>query len=411
MNWATQLKVTPLLYKTHNMLIVTKKSLFFCNKLIYTPSALLLMLCMSMLFSNACAQDDKNQTSVSLDKKIGQMIKVGFRGMHAGSESTIAKQIKTGKIGAVVLFDYDVPADTAFRNIRSPDQLRSLTSQLQSYNDIPLIIAIDQEGGRVSRLKEKYGFPSNVSAQYLGEVDNMDSTRYYARRTAQTLKKTGMNVNLAPVVDLNTNPQNPVIGGLERSFSAAPETVTRHAKAVIEEMHKQGIITTLKHFPGHGNSEKDSHKGVVDVTETWEKKELIPYRNLIESGHADIIMTAHIYNARLDSTYPATLSRPIITGILRDSLGFGGVVMSDDLQMGAIRKQYGLEETIRLSVQAGVDILSFANNSVFDPEIGQKAHRIIKDLIEEGTITEERIDSSYARIMKLKKRFGSKGVE
>lgn len=382
------------------------------KKNILTPTAFFLTLYINLLFINACAQNNQNnqnnkQFSVSLDKKIGQMIKVGFRGMNAGSTSTMAKQIKANGIGGVVLFDYDVPADTAFRNIQSPDQLRSLTSQLQAYSDIPLIIAIDQEGGRVSRLKEKYGFPPSVSAQYLGQLDNMDSTRYYARQTAEKLKKAGINVNLAPVVDLNTNPRNPVIGGLERSFSAYPESVIRHAKAVIEEMHKQGILTTLKHFPGHGNSEKDSHKGVVDVTETWEQKELLPYRNLIESGHADIIMTAHIYNARLDSSYPATLSRPIITGILRDSLGFGGVVMSDDLQMGAIRKQYGLEETIRLSIQAGVDILSFANNSVFDPEIGQKAHRIIKELVEEGTITEERINTSYKRIMKLKKRLKS----
>jgi beta-N-acetylhexosaminidase len=406
MDLVTRFKVFPLLYKTHKTSFVTKKSTFFWNKPFFTASKLLFLLFMGLFSLNACAQGDKNQAPVSMDEKIGQMIKVGFRGMDANNQSTIAKQINSIHLGGVVLFDYDVPADTAFRNIQSPEQLRSLSSQLQSYSDTPLIIAIDQEGGKVNRLKEKFGFPSSVSAQYLGELDNMDSTRHYARLTARTLRKEGINVNLAPVVDLNTNPDNPVIGGLERSFSADPEAVTRHAQAFIEEMHTQGILTTLKHFPGHGNSEKDSHKGVVDVTKTWEKKELIPYRNLIESGHADIIMTAHIYNARLDSSYPATLSKPVITGILRDSLGFNGVVMSDDLQMGAIRKQYGLEETIRLSIQAGVDILSFANNSVFDPQIGQKAHRIIKALIDEGTITEARIDSSYARIMKLKDRLG-----
>ncbi|MGK7370943.1 MAG: glycoside hydrolase family 3 N-terminal domain-containing protein, partial [Candidatus Halalkalibacterium sp. M3_1C_030] len=184
-----------------------------------------------------------------------------------------------------------------------------------------------------------------------------------------------------------------------------PEVVSRQAKIYIETLHEYGIITTLKHFPGHGSSKDDSHLGVVDVTDYWEQKELVPYQNLIDSGTADIVMTAHIFNAKLDSTYPATLSKPIITGILRDSLEFEGVVMSDDLQMKAIRTQYGLKETIKMSIQAGVDILSFANNSIFDAEITAKAHRIIKELVEEKTITEKRIDQSYQRIMKLKRKY------
>lgn len=332
------------------------------------------------------------------------MINVGFRGFEAPPESPIADIIKNYYIGGVVLFDYDVPTDSARRNIQSPEQLQKLTTQLQRYTDTPLLIAIDQEGGKVARLKEKFGFPASVSAEYLGTLNNPDTTRFYAQRMAKTLKKAGINTNLAPVVDLNTNPQNPVIGSIDRSFSADPKTVVRHAKIYIEELHKHGILTTLKHFPGHGSSEDDSHKGIADVTKTWEKKELAPYKMLIDSGKADIIMTAHIFNGRLDSTYPATLSKPVITGILRDSLGFNRVVMSDDMQMGAIRKYYELKETVRLSIEAGVDILSFANNSVFDPEIAAKAHRIIKELVDDGTISEERINQSYERIIKLKDR-------
>lgn len=373
---------------------------FFTPKHTHKITAFLIILSITVL--SACAQT--NKPDVSLDRKIGQMIKVGFRGMEAPPESPIAEIIKKYHIGGVVLFDYDVPRDTAYRNIESPRQVRALTEQLQQYADTPLLIAIDQEGGKVARLKKKYGFPSSVSHQYLGSLNDPDSTKYYARQTAQTLKKTGINTNLAPVVDVNINPDNPVIGGLERSFSADPLLVTRHATIFINQMHNYGILTTLKHFPGHGSSKADSHKGIADVTKTWKRKELIPYHQLIKSGKADIIMTAHIYNAKLDSVYPATLSRPVITGLLRDSLGFKGVVMSDDLQMGAIRKYYNLKETIKLAILAGVDMLSFANNSVYDPKIAAKAHRIIKGMIEDEVISEQRITESYNRIMKLKER-------
>lgn len=332
------------------------------------------------------------------------MITVGFRGLEAPPQSQIAQTIKQYHIGGVVLFDFDVPADSALRNIQSPEQLQKLTTRLQGYSQIPLFVTIDQEGGKVSRLKEKFGFPPSVSAQYLGALANPDSTQYYARKTAMTLAGAGINVNLAPVVDVNINPENPVIGGIDRSFSSDPAEVARQAALYIEELHHQNILTTLKHFPGHGSSKDDSHKGIVDVTKTWQREELIPYKKLIEGGKTDIIMTAHIFNSRLDSTYPATLSKPIITGMLRNSLGFEGVVMSDDLQMGAIRKYYDLKETIKLSIQAGVDILVFANNSVFDPDVAAKAHRIIENLIKEGSISEERIDESFERIIKLKER-------
>ncbi len=367
-------------------------------------SILISLLIVSFLFiSISCSQGQENE--VPLDEKIGQMLKVGFRGLSVDENSPIVEDIRKYHIGGVVLFDYDVPRDTALRNISSPGQVQNLVQDLQRFADIPLIIAIDQEGGRVARLKPRYGFEKSVSAQYLGSLQNADSTRKYAHQTGQTLSELGINTNLAPVVDVNINPENPVIGGIERSFSDDPSVVTRHARLYIETLHEYGIITTLKHFPGHGSSRDDSHLGVVDVTDYWKQKELVPYRNLIESGTADIVMTAHIFNAALDSTYPATLSKPIITGILRDSLRFNGVVMSDDLQMKAIRTEYGLKETIKMSIQAGVDILSFANNSIFDAEIAAKAHGIINELVEEGSLSEGRIDQSYDRIMSLKRKY------
>lgn len=332
------------------------------------------------------------------------MLKIGFRGMEIADTNHVVRDIEQYHLGGVVLFDYDVPRDTAVRNIKSPEQVKTLVQDLKNLSQIPLIVSIDQEGGRVARLKSAYGFPETVSAQYLGEIDDPDSTRYYARQTAETLSDLGINVNLAPVVDVNLNPDNPVIGGIERSFSADPETIVKHAELYIKTLHEYDILTVLKHFPGHGSSEKDSHLGVVDVTETWSKEELEPYEQLIDSNMADAIMTAHIFNTNIDSTYPATLSHPTITGILRDKLGFDGVVISDDLMMGAIRKEYGLKTTIKQALDAGVDILSFANNSVYDHDIVPKAHKIVKDLIDEGEISPERIDRSYQRIMEFKKQ-------
>jgi len=358
-----------------------------------------------LISGTSCSQSQADQNAeIPLDVKIGQMLKIGFRGMQVADTNHIVRDLEKYHLGGVVLFDYDLPRDTAYRNIESPEQVKKLVTDLKQLADKPLIVAIDQEGGRVARLKPKYGFPKSVSAEYLGSLDNPDSTRYYARQTAEMLSKLGININLAPVVDVNVNSDNPVIGGLERSFSDNPQTVAKHARIYIKTLHNHDILTVLKHFPGHGSSEEDSHLGVVDVTDTWSRKELIPYQQLIDSSLVDAVMTAHIFNAKLDSAYPATLSKPTITGILRDSLGFDGVVISDDLMMGAIRKEYGLKTTIKQALLAGVDILSFANNSIYDPEIVPKAHRIINELIEEGTISKERIDRSYDRIMEFKER-------
>lgn len=358
---------------------------------------LILLLC---TFSS-CAQSPGEESQ--LDTQIGQMLMAGFRGLEIDRNSPVIKDITQYHLGGVVLFDYDVPTKNPVRNIQSPGQVKALIDSLQKYAEIPLLIGIDQEGGKVIRLKPKFGFPPTVSPQYLGQLNNVDSTRMYAKQTAGILNKLGINMNLAPGVDVNVNPENPIIGSLERSYSSDPEIVTRHAKTYIEAFEEYGVITSLKHFPGHGSSKHDSHEGVTDVTLTWQEEELIPFRRLVASGNADVIMTAHIYNAKLDPSYPATLSKPIITGLLRDSLNFDGVIISDDLQMKAIRSYYGLEKTIEMSIKAGVDILVFANNSIFDEEIVAKAHQIIKGLVQSGEIPRERISQSYKRIMELKR--------
>ena len=341
----------------------------------------------------------------SLSVKIGQMLMVGFRGLDAKSEPRLADDIRKRHIGGVVLFDYDVPSASPVRNIESADQVKRLASELQSMASIPLFIAIDQEGGRIIRLKPAKGFPRSVSAAYLGRLDNPDSTRQAAATTAGLLRSLNINMDFAPDVDLNTNPDNPVIGKLERSFSADPDVVTRQAEIFVDVFRSAGIVPVLKHFPGHGSSTKDTHKDFTDVTGTWSKTELEPYLELVRRGYDGAVMTAHVFNARLDSINPATLSKAAVSDLLRHEIGFRGVVFSDDMQMRAISDRYGLESAIRLAIEAGVDVLLFGNNaSAYDPEIAQKASGIIRELVAKGIVSRERIDLSYRRIMKLKER-------
>ncbi|MDO9515924.1 MAG: glycoside hydrolase family 3 protein [Syntrophales bacterium] len=335
--------------------------------------------------------------------KIGQMLMVGFRGLEVDEGSPVIRDIREGRIGGVILFDYDVPSAAPVRNIESLQQVKKLVAALKGAAPIPLFVAIDQEGGRVCRLKEKFGFPPSVSAQYLGSLDNIETTKKSADATAETLASLGINLNFAPVVDLNTNPDNPVIGRLERSFSADPAVVTRQAIAVIDSLHGRGILSGIKHFPGHGSSTADSHEGFVDITQTWSREELIPYDRIIKAEKCDMIMTAHVFNGTLDPRWPATLSSEVMH-ILRDYMGYEGVVISDDMQMKAIRESYGFETAIERAVLAGVDILVFANNSVFEEDVASKAGAILERLVRGGTISADRIDESYRRIMKLKER-------
>ncbi len=341
----------------------------------------------------------------SLSIKIGQMLMIGFRGLRVEDSPQITADIEERQIGGVVLFDYDVPSRSAQRNISSPGQLASLTLELQRLSKIPLLIAVDQEGGRVSRLKPAMGFPPSKTAAELGMIDNRDSTSWAARESARTLKAMHIGMNLAPVADLDTNPDNPVIGRLQRSFSSDPEVATRNIRLSVDAFHQEGIIATLKHFPGHGSSSTDTHLDFTDVTLSWSDKELEPYSSLVASGYCDAIMTGHVFNAKLDPLYPATLSKATLDGLLRKKIGFRGVIVSDDMQMNAIAAHYGLESAIRLAIDAGVDILVFGNNTAWDPLAASKAAEIIRSLVQCNIISRERIDCSYRRIMELKQRY------
>ena len=338
---------------------------------------------------------------ISLQEKIGQMILIGFSGIQLEPDSILAEDIQTGRIGGIVLFDKDIQTGGE-RNIVSADQVASLISSIKEMSALLPIVSIDQEGGYVSRLKPKNGFPEIPSAARLGSLNDPIKTRSIAATTAATLSRCGFNLNLAPCVDLNRNPDNPVIGRLDRSFSADPEAVTRHAGFFIDAHHDRGLKCCLKHFPGHGSSSTDSHLGLVDVTSSWSGTELIPYRSLIKAKKADAVMTAHIFHRDFDSHYPATLSPAILNGILREQLGFDGLIISDDMQMQAITVHYGAEEATKAAVLAGCDILTFGNNLKYDPSVAEKTINTLVNLIDSGKISVGRIEESFERISRFK---------
>jgi len=246
------------------------------------------------------------------------------------------------------------------------------------------------------------GFPATVSAQSLGDKNDFLTTYEHGKLISQTLATAGINWNFAPVVDVNTNPNNPIIAKKERSFSANPLTVLKHATAYIDGHRQNHVLTSLKHFPGHGSSTGDSHLEFVDVTETWSEIELIPFQGLIDAGDVDAIMTAHVFNKNMDPDYPATLSKATITGVLRNRLKYDGVIISDDMQMGAIHQHYTLEKSIKLVLQAGVDVFLFSNEQQYDPEIAPKIIAIIQQLVNSGEISEAQITASYNRVQALK---------
>lgn len=344
-----------------------------------------------------------------LERKIAQMLLMGFPGETLEAGSPIDQAIRTYGVCGVVLFDNNIDLEVTNRNITSPAQLKKLTTALQQASELPLLIAVDQEGGVVARLKDRYGFPPSVSAKYLGQQNDLKLTRSSSDSLAATLEEYGFNLNLAPVVDLNTNPDNPVIGFKERSFSADPALVAAHAAEFIKSHHHHHILTCLKHFPGHGSSRDDSHLGLVDVTKYWTENELLPYQNLINQGLCDMVMTAHTFNTTIDPNFPATLSEATIDGILRRRLGFDGVVVSDDLYMGAIIQHYSYETAVEKAINAGVDLLVVANDKLYSPDIMPRTIELLLKMVEQGRIPRGRIDQACNRIMTMKKRILKRG--
>jgi beta-N-acetylhexosaminidase len=264
-----------------------------------------------------------------------------------------------------------------------------------------LIVAIDQEGGRVARLGPATGFPKVASEASIGRLDDVSAATDWGRLIATTLASVGVNLNLAPVVDLDVNPTNPAIGALDRSFSADPDIVTKLALAEIRAHHESSVGTVLKHFPGLGSATANTDFGVADVTKTWTRTELEPFRAIVASGVTDAVMAGHLVNRNLDPDHPASLSAAIVTDLLRGELGWDGVVITDDLQAGAITSSFGAAEAIALALEAGNDLLLLANQQGYDTRIAIKTIDAIEDLVRTGRVTVDRLLLSRQRVDRL----------
>jgi beta-N-acetylhexosaminidase len=313
--------------------------------------------------------------------ELGQLLLVGFRGTAAEGNAELESLLCAHRVGGVLLFA---------RNIGDAGQLRELTGWMRERSRActgrELLIAVDAEGGRVMRLGADVGYTPTLSAEELGRGNDLAITELEAIRIARRLQAAGINWNLAPVVDVGYNPANPVIVGVGRSFGAHPVVVANHARAFIQGMRSEGILSTLKHFPGHGSSFGDSHLGFVDVTETANREvELLPYRILIGEGLADSVMTAHVFNRRLDPQYPATLSPPTITG--------------------AIEQHYGLGDAAILALAAGVDVLLIADDRLPD---GRSATTLVLEALQRaldaGRLDLAQVEAAQVRVRRLASR-------
>lgn len=346
---------------------------------------------------------------MSLRKKIGQMLIMGFSGSEIEQQSPVVKWIENDGLGSVILFDFDVASQTQGKNLRNQQQIKTLIKHLNHFaslgdsaeEKLPLFVALDYEGGAVDRLKKIDGCMSTIKPCEQALLS--DQALYHeAERMALTIEDLGFNLNFAPVIDLNLNSQDGIIGKLGRSFSSQPADVIRAAKQFVKAFSQHGITCAYKHFPGHGSAKGDTHEGFVDVTASFQASELMPYRSLLnETSLPAMVMTAHVINRQLDdSGLPASLSYPILTGLLRKQIGFEGVIVSDDLQMKAISDHYSLDDSLRLAINAGADMLIFANQlgTISATEVVDR----IQSLVTSGMIELSRIEQAFKRIAKLK---------
>lgn len=330
---------------------------------------------------------------LTLEQKVGQMFICGFDDITANEHARAL--IEQFHVGGIIYFR---------RNVRSLSQLSALSASLQELaaagDQPPLFIAIDQEGGMVARIDQDgiSRIPGNMA---LGAAGGEEDAYAASKICARELRSVGVNMNFAPCLDVNNNPRNPVIG--VRSFGEDPEAVARLGCAVIRGYQEEAVSATAKHFPGHGDTSVDSHLGRASVPhdrERLNRVELVPFVKAIREG-VDAIMTAHVsFPAIEDSGYPATLSRPVLTGLLREEMGFQGLIVTDCLEMHAISKQYGVAEGAVLAILAGADSVLVSHTYAEQAA----AVQAVIEAVRTGRIPESRIDASVERILTLKRR-------
>lgn len=330
--------------------------------------------------------------SESLQQLVGQLFIVGFDGLTVPAE--FRKLAMQYGLGGIIYFK---------RNVQSPAQLAELANQLQfdcrTADMPPYLISIDHEGGKVNRLVKPFTKFPGIDA--LGEINSPKLGFAFGAAMAKELKAVGINLNYAPVVDVLTNPNNPVMAG--RCFSSDPEIVAKLGSAVSRGIQKMGVMACAKHFPGHGDTIEDSHFKLPSVDRALndlEKAELVPFRRVTRS-RVESIMTAHVINKSLDPELPATLSSRTIEGLLRNDLRYNRLVISDDMEMKAILDNYGAEEAVVKSIQAGCDMLIYRGEAGFPV----KEMEAVIAAVEKGQITRQRLEQSLARIQAAKKTY------
>ena len=335
-------------------------------------------------------------------ERIAPMLMVGFDGASARDlgASQMAEHIAANRVSGICF---------NAKNAVTRPGVESLTELFHSASgQWPLLMAIDQEGGQVQRLSSHLGFGFEPSAiKVATELDAAEARRTYADM-AREMRKSGFNLNLAPVVDLGFEPRSASITRLGRSYGAEPGTVIKFSRAFVAGHRDQHVLTALKHFPGHGSAVGDSHEGGVDVTHTWRESELAPYATLVREDAADMIMMGHIAHAELTLGQPASLS-PEAVWLLRDRLGYDGVVITDDLDMRAVRKDNSLEEAVIRAVMAGNDILLVTNKDSL-PDLPPRLIAAVQFGIATRRIRPEQIEAAVARIEKLKQVMAARAL-
>jgi beta-N-acetylhexosaminidase len=357
---------------------------------------LLIIMLILQVISTACKslEEDKIQDkldSMTLEEKAGQLLIVGFKGTFLNDRTK--SYLNDLKVGGLILFD---------RNIESKGQIIGLVEEIKGSNaeeDIPLFLCIDEEGGSISRLPKEYRrLPDPFQ---IGETNDVDIAFQFGQLLGNRVKGLGLNLNFAPVLDIHSNPDNPVIG--KRAYGTNPERVSDIGLEVAKGIRNSSIIPAVKHFPGHGDTSTDSHLELPIIDKSLEELrnfELIPFEDAIENN-IEMIMMAHILLPSLDKDYPATLSKKIVHDLLRDEMGYEGVIVSDDMTMGAIVNNFTLEDACIDFLKAGGDILLVCHGEdnpriVFDKII---------DAVEIGELSMEEIDEKVYRILELKDRY------
>lgn len=392
--------------------------------------ALALSMCIPMsmtaMHAEATSRVDEILAGMTIDQKIGQMIMPDFRMWQAEGEDAQSDMTVLNDEVAEIIDKYDFGGVILFaENVKETEQTLKLTNDLQDAaianeagnGDIPLLITIDQEGGIVYRLGSGTALPGNMA---IGATNSEEDARLAGEIIGRELSALGINVNFAPVFDTNNNPNNPVIG--LRSISSDPQRVARLGVPMMQGMQEYNIATAAKHFPGHGDTATDSHTGLPLVDKSYEELknlELIPFQAAVDNG-VDMLMTAHIQYPQIEKDtviskadgsevyVPATLSDDIITGVVREDMGFDGVVVTDAMNMDAISTNFGESEAVIMAIQADVDICLMPTILRSKADMA-KMDQIIADVkaaLEDGTITEDMLNDSVKRILTLKEKRG-----